>query len=55
MRTYIHMHMLVQMFQLSNKNGGEERTGLPKGLGAVGVALSRQSKSIFNLKLWVLD
>lgn len=44
---YIHMHILVQIFQLSNKNGGEDRTGHPKDLGAIGVALSRQSKSSF--------
>lgn len=56
MHTCIHMHILVQMFQLSNKNGEEERIEPHKGLRAVGVALSRhQSKSIFNLKLWVLD
>lgn len=56
MRTCIHMHILVQIFQLSNKNGEEERIGPRKGLRAVGVALSRhQTKSIFNLQLWILD
>ena len=32
MHPRVHMHILIQIFPLNTKNGGEERTGIPKGL-----------------------